>query len=377
MSTQDCDFLIVGAGIAGASAGYNLAARGRVVILERESQPGYHTTGRSAAFYSETYGNAVIRALTTGSRDFYTNPPAGFTDQPLLLPLGAIYIASEEQKPALDKLFADGSRLVDSLRMLGRDEILARVPVVRPEFAAAGMLEPESRSIDVHALHQGFLRGLRRRGGTVVTDAEVTKAVRQDERWLVTTPAGEFTAPVLVNAAGAWCDVLAGIAGARPVGLVPKRRTAIIFAPPPGVDITGWPIVSDTDEKFYFKADAGKFLASPADETPMEPCDVQPDELDVAICVDRIESATTMRVARVERKWAGLRSFVADKTIVAGFDPDLAGFFWLAGQGGYGIQTAPAMGRVVAALASHQDLPADIRALGISAADLSPARFRR
>ena len=377
MTIRECDFLIVGAGIAGASAGYNLAEHGRVIILERESQPGYHTTGRSAAFYSETYGNAIIRALTTGSRDFYMKPPPGFTEQPLLLPLGAIYIGTAEQKPLLDKIFVEGGRLVASLRMLTQEEILAQVPVIRPEHATAGVSEPDSMSIDVHSLHQGFLRGMRSRGGQVVTDAEVLTAKRAGDRWQVTTPAGDFAAPVLVNAAGAWCDVLARIAGAKPVGLVPKRRTAIIFAPPAGLDITGWPIVNDAEETYYFKADAGKFLASPADETPMAPCDVQPDELDVAICVDRIETATTMKIPRVERKWAGLRSFVADKTIVEGFDPDLAGFFWLAGQGGYGIQTAPAMGRVVAALATGGSLPADLLQLGVTEAALSPARFRR
>src|SRR5271154_4525704 len=161
MSVRECDFLIVGAGIAGASAGYNLAAHSRVIVLERESQPGYHTTGRSAAFYSETYGNAVIRALTTGSRDFYMHPPAGFTEQPLLLPLGAIYTGTAAQQPKLDKIFVEGGRLIDSLRMLTQGEILARVPVLRPEHAAAGVSEPDSMSIDVHALHQGFLRGLR------------------------------------------------------------------------------------------------------------------------------------------------------------------------------------------------------------------------
>jgi D-arginine dehydrogenase len=373
----ECDFLIVGAGIAGATAAYQLAQRGRVVVLERESQPGYHTTGRSAAFYAETYGNAVIRALTTGSRSFYVNPPPGFSEHPLLLPLGAMFVGRAEQIPSLERTFREGSRLVNSLRWLNTKEILARVPAIRPENAAAGVAEPDSMSIDVHALHQGFLRGMRAQGGQLVTDAEVLGAEWRGGRWIATTRAGAFTAPVLVNAAGAWCDVFAGIVGARPIGLVPKRRTALIFPPPAGLEPRGWPLVIDADEQFYFKPDAGKFLASPADETPMEACDVQPDELDVAICIDRIERATTMKISRVERKWAGLRSFVSDKTIVAGFDPDLPGFFWLAGQGGYGIQTAPAMGRVVTALALGKELPADLIELGVSEAALAPARFRR
>jgi len=374
---RECDFLIVGGGIAGASAGYNLASHGRVIIVERESQPGYHTTGRSAAFYSETYGNATIRALTTGSRHFYLHPPAGFTDVPLLSPSGALYLARAEQRPTLERLHAEGSRLVDNLRWLTTAEILARVPVIRPEAAVLGLLEPDSMSIDVHALHQGFLRGVRAQGGAVLSNAECLGLTRRDGRWQVATRAGTFIAPVLIDAAGAWADELAGLAGAAPVGLVPKRRTVLVFDPPTGVAVKNWPLVIDADEKFYFKPDAGRILASPADETPMPPCDVQPDELDIALCVDRLQQATSLPIKSILRKWAGLRSFVADKTPVVGFDPQADGFFWLAGQGGYGIQTAPAMGQLVAALATGAGVPAELVRLGVREAELSPARFRR
>ncbi|HYM30774.1 MAG TPA: FAD-binding oxidoreductase [Candidatus Cybelea sp.] len=376
MNARTADFIVIGAGIAGAGAAYNLAPRGHVIVLEREAQPGYHTTGRSAAFYSETYGNAAIRALTTGSRAFYMNPPHGFSETPLLTPLGALYIGTREQIPALEKIYADGSKLVRTLKRLTTDEILAWVPVIRREHAAAGIAEPDSMSIDVHALHQGFLRGARASGAAIVTDADVIEMRRVGERWQIRTSAGEFAAPVVVNAAGAWADVIGALAGAKPIGLVPKRRTALVFPPPPGLDIARYPLVVDADESFYFKPDAGRFLASPADETPMPPCDVQPEELDVATCVDRIERATTLKIARVERKWAGLRSFVADKTIVAGFDAAQPGFFWLAGQGGYGIQTAPAMGRAVGALATGGSLPGDLADLGITPAMLSPSRLR-
>ncbi len=376
MPETRADFLIVGSGIAGASAAYELAAEARVVVIERESQPGYHSTGRSAAIYSETYGNATIRALTTGSRDFLLHPPAGFSDQPLLKPRGTLIIGRADQREKLMRVFDECRKLVPSIQLLDQREILARVPVIRPDQAALGMLEPDAMDIDVHAVHQGFLRGLRRRGGAVITAAEGLRAARRGDLWQVETPAGSFAAPVLVDAAGAWAETFATLCGAAPVGLGPKRRTVIIFVPPPGLAIADWPQVIDAEETFYFKPEVGRILATPADETPIAPCDVQPEDIDVAICIDRIEGATTLSVPRVERKWAGLRSFVADRTPVVGFDPALAGFFWLAGQGGYGIQTSSAMGRTAAALARGRDIPADLADLGVTAAALSPARFK-
>jgi D-arginine dehydrogenase len=369
------DFIVIGVGMAGASAGYFLAKHGRVLLLERESQPAYHSTGRSAALYSETYGNAAIRALTTGGRPFFTAPPDGFTDHDILTPRGALFIGRADQAAALDRTAAETSALVASVRRIDGEEARRIVPALKPDYVAGGVFEPDAMDMDVHALHQGFLRGLRARGGEVRTDAEVTGLVRESGAWTVRSKAGTAQAPVVVNAAGAWCDQVAGMAGAAPVGLVPKRRTAILFDPPAGMESGGWPLCVDVDETFYFKPDAGKLLGSPADETPVEPCDVQPDEMDIAIAVDRIQTAADLDIRRIDHRWAGLRSFVADKTPVVGPDPQLEGFIWCAGQGGYGIQTSPSMGRVTAALAVGEAIPGDLAALGVDAAVLSPARF--
>jgi D-arginine dehydrogenase len=270
----------------------------------------------------------------------------------------------------------EGHRHLKSVTRLTLDEVFARLPVMRRDYVADAYIEPEAMDIDVHTVHRGYLRGMTAKGGRIVTDAEVTGLSRDGAGWRVATRAGEFTAPVVVNAAGAWCDEVAKLAGIAPIGLVPKRRTAITFDPPQGQAIHDWPSMIDVDEQFYFKPDAGRILASPADETPMPPCDVQPDELDIAILVDRLEQATTLQVKRIASKWAGLRSFVADKTLVAGFERGAPGFFWLAGQGGYGIQTSPTMARVAASLIAGKGLPPDLTDLGLTEATLAPARFR-
>lgn len=378
---EQADFLVIGAGMAGASAAYELAVHGRVLLLERESQPGYHSTGRSAALYTQTYGPPTVRAMTVASWGFYTEPPAGFTDHAMLTPRGVLLIGRADQTALLDREFEHGRRLTPSVERLDRERALAMAPFLRPDYPAGAVWEPEARDIDVHALHQGYLRGLKARGGRLVTDAGVTALDRRDGLWVAETTAGAFAAPVLVNAAGAWADSLAELGGVRPVGLVPKRRTAItfdpVFADPADKDgLDGWPMVCDVAETFYLKPDAGRLLASPADETPVAPCDVRPEELDIAETVDRLEQAARFNVRRLTHSWAGLRSFVADKTPVVGFDDRAEGFFWLAGQGGYGIQTAPAMGRTAAALATGGALPEDVRALGVNERDLSPARLR-
>jgi len=368
------DILVIGAGIAGAAIAWHLAPEARVILLERECQPGYHATGRSAALYSETYGNAAVRAITTASRPFYVAPPAGFAEHPLLTPRGSMIVGGPQHEEKLRATHAEMRRLVASVEWLDAAHIAARVPVLRPQAGAWAVYEPEAMDMDVHAIHQGFLRGVGAGGGRLVCGAEVRALARSGGVWQVDTAAGRFAAPIVVNAAGAWCDQIAALAGVAPVGLVPKRRTAFTFAAPAGIDSSGWPLVIDADEQFYFKPDAGVLLGSPANEDPVPAQDVQPEELDVAIAADRIETATTLQIGRVLRKWAGLRSFVADKTPVAGFAPDAEGFFWLAGQGGYGIQTAPALGRLAAALALGRSLPADIAALGVAAEELSPAR---
>ena len=371
----DCDFLIIGAGMAGASAGYELADHGRVVVLEREEQPGYHSTGRSAAVFSESYGNAVVRAITSAGRAFYEAPPPGFAEAPLMTPRGFLFIARADQADSLRALLDDAQATATPVQELTAAEAVARVPVLDPAYVDAAVLEADAMDMDVHAIHQGYLRGLRARGGQVVPRAGVAGIRRVGGAWQVETRAGPFAAPVVVNAAGAWADEMARLAGVRPVGLVPKRRTAFVFDPPDGLDIAAWPVVVDVDETFYFKPDAGRVLGSPADETPVPPQDVQPEELDIAVGADRIEKATTMTIRRIEQRWAGLRSFVADKTPVVGFAPDASGFLWLAGQGGYGIQTAAGMARIAAALARGQPLPAGIAARGITEHDLAPERL--
>lgn len=369
------DFVIVGGGIAGASAGYELAAHARVLVIERESQPGYHSTGRSAALYLQTHGPAVIQALARAAKPFFLNYPEGFSEYPLLTPRGALIIGGAGQSAALERSSKHWSRRVGGVRLMDSGEARAIVPVLRDEYVAGAVLDAEAMDIDVNAVHWGFLRGLRGRGGALVTGAELLGLERKNGTWNARTAAGDFAAPAVIDAAGAWCDKVAALAGVRPVGLVPKRRTAFIFDPPGEFDISGWPAVIDFAETFYFKPDAGKLLGSPADQTPMEPCDVQPDDLDVAIAVDRIQGAAHLPVQHIRRKWAGLRSFVADGCPVVGYDPEVAGFFWLAGQGGYGIETSPSMGRLCASLALGRGVPSDLADQGVTEAELAPARL--
>lgn len=371
------DFIIVGGGIAGASAAYELAAHARVIVIEREGQPGYHSTGRSAALFVQTHGPAVIRALTRTGKAFFLNPPEGFTEYPLLNPRGMLLIGRADQTSSLDRVIQLSSRHIGGIRRLSAAEARAMVPALREDYVAGAVLDPEAMDMDVHAIHWGFLRGMRSRGGALITGAELLGLARKDGAWTVRTAAGDFTASAVINAAGAWCDKVGAMAGARPVGLVPKRRTAFIFDPPPRTDTGKWPSVIDVDETFYFKPDAGKILASPADQTPMEPCDVQPDDLDVAVAVDRIQRAADLPVTHIDRKWAGLRSFVGDGCPVVGYDPEVAGFFWLAGQGGYGIETSPSMGRLSANLALGRGVPSDLAEAGVTETALSPARFAR
>ena len=374
---QDFDFAVIGAGIAGVSVAYHLAPHASVVILEGEHVPAYHTTGRSAALHSETYGSAEIRAITVASGRFYRNPPAGFSEHPLLTPRGALIAGRAEQEADLRKNAADFARLVPSVRWLDPDEALRRQPLLRREAAAGGAIfEPEADDMDVASIHGGFLKGARANGAVLRLDSEVIGLDREDGLWTVSLRHGEpVRAANIINAAGAWADVVGAQAGAAPVGLVPKRRTAFTFEAPADLDLHAMPMVIDFDENWYFKPEVGQFLGSLADETPSPPCDAQPEDIDVATAVDRIETATTLQIRRIRNKWAGLRSFVADKNLVVGYDGAVEGFFWLAGQGGYGIQTGAAAGRLAASLAQGRGLPDDIVDLGVAERALSPLRF--
>ncbi len=340
------DVIIIGAGIAGASAGAELAASARVIVLETEPQPGYHATGRSAAFFVLSYGNAAVRAVTAMSESFYRSPPAGFTEVALIRPRPGLFFSRSDQRAALASIHDE----VPSLRPLSADDIRERVPVISPDYIDSGLLDETGGDLDVDAILQGFLRRLHHRGGELYTGHKVQELSREDGLWKIAAGDKTFMAPVVVNAAGAWADQIAILAGLKPVGLQPKRRTAMLIDAPKGLDITDWPLMVDVEEQFYFKPYAGALLLSPADETPSPACDAQPEELDVALAVDRFETATGLEVPRVIRRWAGLRTFAPDKTFVVGFDPRTNGFFWLAGQGGYGVQTAPALARLTASL---------------------------
>jgi D-arginine dehydrogenase len=371
------DFLIVGGGIAAASVAHWLAPHARVLMLERESQPGYHSTGRSAALFMESYGTPQVRALTLASRAFFEDPPAGFAEHPLLSPRGALMVASPGQEAELEEHFNVLCSITPHARRLDAAQACAMVPVLRPERVAGAVYESDASDMDVHAIHQGYLRAVRRSGGRVVCNAEVTALRREDGLWRVQAGGESYEAPVVINAAGAWCDQVARLAGVPTLGLQPRRRSAFIFAPPAGMDPAPWPMAIGVDESWYFKPDAGMLLASPANADPVEPQDIQPEELDIAMAIHRIEEMTTLTIRRPARTWAGLRSFVADGDLVGGFDPGAEGFFWVAAQGGYGIQTSAAMGEACAALARGLPLPQRIAGFGLTEAMLSPARLRQ
>ena len=374
MTVTTADIVVIGAGIAGASAAAELARTHKVIVLEREAFPGMHSTGRSAALFSEIYGSVPVRALSRASREFLYSPPKGFVDAPIVRPRGALHIASAAQMAKLDA-FCALPDVAPSIRRLSTGEALAQCSILRDDYVAGAALEIGSADVDVDVLHQGWLRQLRKRGGELIVNAEVLRLRPQPSGWLVETPDKQIEAGVVINAAGAWADVIARLAGVRPVALQPNRRTALIVASPDGSNSDEWPMVIDVDEKFYFRPDAGALLLSPGDETPTDPCDAQPDEWDIATAVDRVQTATTLEVHRIRRSWAGLRSFAPDRSPVVGYAPDATGFFWLAGQGGYGIQTAPAMGKLACALVRREPAPDELTRFGVDPQDLRPDRF--
>lgn len=378
---QDYDMAIFGAGIAGASLAWRLAGQRSVVLIEREAQPGTHSTGRSAAMFMESYGPSAVRALTRASRAFYENPPAAFTDLPLLQPRGALYLATLGQEAQLALTRAELAATCPDLAVLDAAATVARVPCLRPELIHGALYDPGAQDIDVHALLQGFLRGFRRAGDTggetLRTDAALTRARHDGQRWtLEFTDGTAVRASTVVNAAGAWADELGALFGAAPIGLVPHRRSAFTFKAPEGVDAAGWPAVVGVDESWYFKPDAGQLLGSPANADPTVPHDVVPEELDIALGIHRIEAVSTMTIRRPTSTWAGLRSFVPDGEMVIGFDAACPAFFWLAAQGGYGIQSAAGASALADALLRDTPLPEALHRHGVDPATLSPQRLR-
>lgn len=352
------DVAVIGGGMAGAAAGYFLARGGaRVTLIEAEDQPGYHTTGRSAAFYAESYGGAAVLPLTRASRDFLVAPPDGFAEVPLVRSRGALHLfrpaqAGEAQRRA-DALaaLAPAIHLTEALP----DQVLAT-----GRFAGA-IADPDCQDMDVAALHAGFLKGMARGGGHLRCGAGLVSAERQAGRWQLTLADGSRVASDwLVNAAGAWADQVAKAAGAQPAGLIPARRTIAVFAAQGPAIPADLPLILDFEERFYFKPEGAGLLTSPADETPVAPSDVQPDAEDIALAAARVEEASRWRLTRLLHKWAGLRCFVPDRLPLIGPDPEVPGFYWSAGQGGWGIQTAPAWGQAVAADLLGGDPPADL-----------------
>lgn len=339
---------IIGAGMGGASLAYAFGDAAQVTLVEAEAHPGYHTTGRSAAFWVPSYGGPAVLPLTAASRAFFMDPPPGFA-RPLLKPRAGLHLAAPGDDVALAALAAEFDADGIAYGRLGAAELSVEYPMLSLAWARAGLIEADCWDIDVAALHAGFLGGARRSGTVLLTDARVTGLVRAGGEWRIATTAGEVVADIVVNAAGAWADGLAELAGARALGLTPLRRTIVVLdvdpAPAPGL-----PVTFDAAGTFYFKPDAGRMWVSPHDETPDVPRDAAAEELDIAIAVDRFQAATRWHVRRVERHWAGLRTFAPDRAPVIGWDAHVEGLFWCAGQGGIGIQTAPAWGRLAADL---------------------------
>ncbi|MFP6563686.1 MAG: FAD-binding oxidoreductase [Myxococcota bacterium] len=371
---QQADFVVIGAGIAGASAAYELAAHGSVLLLEREALPGHHTTGRSAAFWVANYGSQAVRALTAASREFLVNPPPGFSESKLVESNPMLWIARPDQEASLEREAVAAAEAGAVVEKLSAAEAEALCPVLRPGTVSRALCEPGALHIDVATLLEGYLRGLRKRGGRLLAKLAIGAIDFRAACWVLETSEGTIEAPVLVDAAGAWADRVATLSGVGTIGLRPLRRTAITFDPPTGSDARSWPCVVDVDAAFYFKPEGGQLLASPCDETPMEPCDVVPDDYEIALVADLVQRATTLEIRHIRRSWAGLRNFVSDRGPVIGEGAAHPGFFWLAGLGGFGIMTSPAAARALAHLVTQKELPDELRARGVVASDYAPDR---
>ena len=367
------DILVIGGGIAGLSAAAALAEHANVTVLEAEEQIGFHASGRSATMLHYALGNPLIRRLTRVSRAFFESPPEGFSDAPLTAPLPILVHAQEAERADLEQLEQDLAPFT-AFERLDADGLERECPVLKVGSGASehGLIDHTALKLDGHALLQGYARSLRRRGGGLHANARIASVRRSGSGWRVETERGElFEAAVLVNAAGAWADDVARMAGVEPLGLEPRRRTIIVFDAPESLDVARLPFTKTVNDELYFGPEAGRIFASPMDEVAAEPCDAQPEEYEMALAAQRIEERTTMRVRRIEHRWAGLRTFAPDRLPVVGFAPGADGFFWLAGQGGAGLQTSPAIARIVESLLTGSRWPVD----GVAAEELSPVRF--
>jgi D-arginine dehydrogenase len=369
---QTSDILVIGGGIAGLSAAAELSKTAHVTVLEAEEQIGFHSSGRSATMVHYALGDRLVRALTLASRPFFESPPEGFTDVPLGRRMTVLVHALEEEREALDALEVEISQFA-KLERLDQRGVHELCPLLK-EDAVHGIADRDAIRLDPHALLQGNLRTLRQNGGELHTGARISAIQREADAWRVTTERGAtFSAALLVNAAGSWADLVAGLAGVRPLGLQPKRRTIITFDAPAGIDLDRLPFAKTVGDELYFAPESGRLFASPMDEVPSDPCDAQPDELEVALAAYRMEERTIVKVERIHSRWAGLRTFTPDKHPAVGFAPDADGFFWLAGQGGFGLQTSPAMAQIAASLILGRAWPV----AEVLAEELSPARFAR
>ncbi len=367
------EVIIIGGGIAGASLAYFLTEKGMtdLLLLEREEQPGYHATGRSAAVLVEWDPIPALQELKVQGGAFLRHPPAGFSEQPLLQPSGILVTFQEPLWGAVQEVLPLLQERGTVMQLLSASAVVDRIPVLSAQHVDGGVLLPDDGHIDVHELLWGYLRHAARRGAQRRCSVEVAGVRVEGGRCRgVVTNEGEFSARWVVNAAGAWAGKVAALAGAAPIALTPHRRTIITFAAPDGLDVGGWPLVSDESHRLYFAPESGGLLASPMDEEPMEPCDARPDEVMVAEALERLGTLAPRLVPKtLRRKWAGLRTFTPDRVLVVGEDPLVKGFFWLAGQGGCGIETSGAVGAIAA------DLLLDGRTEPYDAAALSPARF--
>jgi D-arginine dehydrogenase len=369
---QNYDIIVIGAGIAGASVAARLAPEKSVLILEMEDRPGYHTSGRSAAAYEPNYGPPVMLALARASASFLDKPPHGFAEQSILTWRNSLFVEAAGQESKTEKLLAHSSGLEEITSRQARE----LMPVLKEDYARRIFLDAGTADIDVDILHRGFLKMFKANGGQLVTTAPATAIERKQGQWHITTPQGMFIAKTIVNAAGAWGDVIGKMAGAKPVGLVPKRRSIAIVPLPDGIGSANWPMVSDVGETWYCKPQSGKLMVSSADATPVEPHDAYADDMAIAEGIDRMMQATTIEVERVDHSWGGLRSFVADGNPVAGYDQHTEDFFWLVGQGGYGIMTSPALADAAASLLLGKSIPTYILDQGFDTKLVAPERLR-
>ena len=367
------DIIVIGAGIAGVSVAAHLAWKKKVLILEMEDRPAYHTTGRSAATYEPNYGPPPMLAFTRASKAFFDQPPKGFAESPLITPRNSLFLEAEGQSMATERLLANG----DSLDEISESETRALYPILRDGYAKRSFLDRFTADMDVDLIHRGYLRQFKELGGQLVVAAAADEFTRSDGQWEVTTSAGVFAAPVIVNAAGAWGDVVATRAGAKPMHLTPKRRSIGIVPLSIETDFSAWPMVTDVGETWYAKPQSGKLMVSSADATPVEPHDAYADDLAVAEGIERLMTATTLVIDRLEHSWGGLRTFAPDGCPVIGYDPHTEGFFWLVGQGGYGIQSCPALSESAAAILLNDKLPAAVLDHGLNLDDIAPERFSR